>query len=175
MTYESVFKYPALIGCLVKKIKDKYEGKQIGKTIIQKMIYLLGREGVGDFNYSMYHYGPYSSGVSKELYFAERAGIVDIQWIMNGGYDIGITDKLKTYLDEVTTEEETIINTVVEKYGSYSAVELSIIATALFLKDNYAVSPEELPRMVNNIKPQYDTPYIEKILKKGDIELKSIH
>jgi len=68
----SMFKNSGLLGYLVKSLKQKYPDRQIGKTVIQKMMYLLSRNGIMDFEFSMYHYGPYSSEVAGELNFAER-------------------------------------------------------------------------------------------------------
>ena len=93
----SIFKYPALIGYMIERMSKEYPSKQIGKTIVQKIFYLLTHEGIVNFNYSMYHYGPYSSGLSGELNFAESTGIVDIKWVEDKGYFIYPTEKLKHF------------------------------------------------------------------------------
>jgi uncharacterized protein YwgA len=164
-----VFSNPALIGYLVKRLNKDYSNKQIGKTIIQKMVYLLVHENICKFDYSMYHYGPYSAEVSGELNFAEDSGIVNIKWINEKGYLITPGRELKNFDHLVTTEEKQKIDIIVQKFGQFNAVELSLIATALFLKDNYDVSDEELSETVRKVKTQYTIDYISSLLKKAGI------
>ena len=85
---ESIFKGPALVAYLVKRMSETYPDKQVGKTVIQKLLFLLTRAGVVDFDYAMYHYGPYSAQALSELNFAEDIGAVEIVWVPNEGYFI---------------------------------------------------------------------------------------
>lgn len=166
---ESIFKNPTLIGYLVKRIEEEFPGKQIGKTVLQKMVYLLESNGICHFDYSMYHYGPYSSQVSGELNFAENNGIVEISWEEDKGYFIKPGEALDRLEDFLVDEEKERINEIVKKYGGFNAVELSLIATALFLKDNFNVSDNELAKAVHNIKTQYTLKSIADILQKSGI------
>lgn len=170
MKSKSIFKNPMLIGYLVKRIRVKYPRKQVGKTIIQKMMYLLNRDGVVDFDYSMYHYGPYSSALSSELNFAENTDIVQVKWIDDKGYFIGTTAaRLKKFEKLVTEGEKQAIDEIVERFGSFTAIELSIIATAFFLKDNFGVSNSKLVTVIHQIKQDHSVEYIESILRKAGI------
>ena len=166
---ESIFREPALIGYLVKSLREKFPNKRVGKTIIQKMVYLLVRLGVMDFGYSMYHYGPYSSGVSGELNFAENNDIVEMEWVEDAGYFITPGDGLERFEYLVTEDEKRQIDNTVKKYGKFNAGELSLIATALYLRDNFGVSDERLTEVVHDVKEQYPVSYIRKILEQGEI------
>lgn len=166
---ESIFKNPALIGYLVKRIKDKYPKRQVGKTIVQKMMYLLNRKDVIDFDYSMYHYGPYSSEVSGELNFAENSDIVQAKWINDKGYFIEATSKLKKFEKLITEGEKKAIDEIVERFGSYNAIELSIIATGFFLKDNFGVGDTELVNVIHQFKQDHTIEFIESILRRAGI------
>jgi len=166
---ESIFWEPALIGYMVKCLNEKFSSNQIGKTVVQKMMYLLTREGVGDFRYSLYHYGPYSPGVSGELNFAENSEIVDINWIEDKGYSIKPGSALSKFEDKLPEKDKEKINEISGKFGKFNAGALSLIATALFLKDNYDVEAEELPNLVHRLKEKYDLSYIKKILQQGGI------
>jgi uncharacterized protein YwgA len=161
---ESIFKGPAFITHLVKTISEKYPDKQVGKTVIQKLLFLLTREGVVDFDYSMYHYGPYSAQAFIELNFAEDIGAVEVVWVQNRGYFIKPKDtSLERLLDE---EEKAVINRIAEKYGTFNATELSIITTALFVRDYFGVvDDEEIVQVVASLKPQYRRDRIGDILK----------
>jgi uncharacterized protein YwgA len=162
---ESIFKYPTLIGYLVKRIKEKLPDKQVGKIIVQKMLYLLTREVPMKFDYSMYHYGPYSSEVSQELDFAENSGIVEIDWVDKQGYFIKSTDALEHFEPLLTEEDKHAIEKIVEGFYQFNAIELSIIATAFFLKDNFEIPETHLAKVIHTLKKNRSLEFIETSLK----------
>jgi uncharacterized protein YwgA len=166
---DSIFKPATLIAYTVKKLDERDPDKQIGKTIIQKMIYLLSRENIGDFNFSLYHYGPYSSEVSAELNFAEDIGMVSINWEEDKGYFIHATQELDEFISLLTDQEKETIERFVEKYGEFNAIELSIIATALYLSDYFNVPKDRLVEKVHNLKREYTREFIEGILKRAGL------
>ncbi len=157
-----------MISHLVKTISEKYPEKQVGKTFIQKMVYLLAREGTADFDYSMYHYGPYSGQVSEELGFSENIGAVEIDWAPHKGYFIKSKDtSWEQYLNE---SDKRVIDEIVNKYGEFGAIELSIITTTLFIQDNFAVKDKnELIHVVASLKSQHTEAGIDDILKKARV------
>lgn len=157
------------MGYLVKKIGEKHINKQIGNTLIQKMLYLLTRQDVVDFDYSMHYYGPYSNEVSGELSFAEDVGIVESKWDPDKGYFIKPASQLTKFEPHVTENERQAIDGIVEKYGEFMAKDLSIIATALYLKDNFNTPDEELVEKVHNLKRKYPDEHIEKLLKQSRV------
>ncbi len=169
MMESSVFEKPALIGYLVKVLKSERPGKQIGKTIVQKMVFLLMQRGVVDFAYSMYHYGPYSSGVSTELNFAENSDIVEIEWIEDRGYFITPGDAFGNFESLLTKAEKQEVDKIVKEFGGFTAEDLSLIATALYLRDNFDVSDDRLPEVVRSVKEQYSVKRIKDVLKEGKI------
>ena len=164
---KSILRGVAMVSHSVKKLSEEYPDSQIGKTIVQKIMYMLTRERVIDFNYSMYHYGPYSAQVSSEINFAENIGAVEIDWISDKGYFIKPkSDELEGVLSE---GDKQAIDRVIDKYGGFNAIEISIIATALFVEDNFEVTDtEELVRVVTSLKPQYSN-RIKNILKEGGV------
>jgi len=166
---ESIFKNPAVIGYLVKKLHEKHSDKQIGKTFVQKMLYLLSREGVVGFNYSMYHYGPYSAGVDGELNFAENRGLISIKWVDGAGYFAEATPELEKFEKLIQDDEKSAIDGIIERYGDFSAVELSLIATAYFMKDNFDTPDVGLADAIHNLKPRYTVGYIQDVLEKAGV------
>jgi uncharacterized protein len=166
---DSMFKTSGLMGYLVKRLSEERPDKQVGKTIIQKMMYLLSRNGIVDFDYSMYHYGPYSSEVAGELNFAERSGVVEISWEDDEGYFIKPTDKIEKFSSLLDDNEKHAVDELVERFGGFKAIDLSLIATALYLKDNFGVDDDRLVDAVHNAKKKYSPVYIEGVLKAGGI------
>ncbi|HOT06259.1 MAG: hypothetical protein A4E45_00362 [Methanosaeta sp. PtaB.Bin039] len=166
---ESMFKTSGLMGYLVKRLNEERPDTQVGKTIIQKMMYLLSRNGIIDFDFSMYHYGPYSSEVAGELNFAERNGIVEISWEDDKGYFIKPTNKIEKFSYLLDDDEKRAVDELIERFGGFKAIDLSLIATALYLKDNFGVGDDRLVDAVHNAKNKYSLVYIEGVLKAGGI------
>ena len=158
-----------MIGFLVKELLEQQPGKQVGKTVVQKMVYLLTKEGVADFDYSMYHYGPYSDKVSSELNFAEESGLIEIDWKLDKGYFIRPMDYLNKFEKHVDKREKDAIRRTVEKYGEFNAVQLSFITTALFLEDRFNVESSKLVEIVHRLKHNYAPEIIEDTLKKSGV------
>lgn len=166
---ESLFKNPALLGYLVKATRDKYPEVQIGKTVVQKLIFLLSRKLPVDFNYEMYHYGPYSNDLDSELRFAENSSIIKIDWNEDYGFFIEPTDETNKFINLIKKEEKAAIDDIVNKYGKFRAKELAIITTALYLRDNYHFKDDKLPGIVHQLKQSYTEEEIKKILQRAGI------
>ena len=166
---ESIFKSSGMIGYLVKRLNEEYPDKQIGKTIIQKMVYLLSRRNMARFDFSMYHYGPYSSELSGELSFAEKNGIIKINWKDNEGYFIKPTPDTDKFIDLLDGKERQTVDEIIRQFGRFKAIDLSLQATALYLRDNFGVEESELADAVHNAKKSYSHDYITEVLKAGRI------
>ena len=166
---ESIFRASGLIGYLVKRLNEDYPDKQIGKTIVQKMMYLLARKNIARFDFSMYHYGPYSSELSGEMSFAERNGIIKVAWKDNEGYFIRSNEIAEQFFALLEGNERQAVDDSVRRFGKFNATDLSLVATALYLKDNFGVEDSRLPEAVHNAKKKYSPEYIENVLKSGGI------
>lgn len=160
----------AALPYLVRRLSEEHRGKQIGKTVVQKLMYFISREPAvnTDIVYSMYHYGPYSSQVSGELAQAEADGFLEISWIPERGYSISAAPE--AHDDRLTPAERAAIDSVVARFGRYDAVSLSIIATGDFVRDRYGVQdPEELSRIVHSLKPKYAPEVIREMLAEAGV------
>src|SRR2546421_11318858 len=52
--------------------------KVVGRTRLQKTVYLLQRKGLPtDFSYSLHFFGPYSEGLNSELRVVRQLGLVE--------------------------------------------------------------------------------------------------
>jgi uncharacterized protein YwgA len=164
---ESAFRYPAILGYLVKELLEKYPKVQIGKTKIQKLIFLLNREHIVDLDYSMHYYGPYSSQLSNELNFAESTQIIQSQWREDKGFFLKKGPNEKRFENLITEDEKNQINQIASEFGKFSAKELTIIATYHFLEDTQE-SINDLVEEIHKMK-NYPEPYIEQVLKEARI------
>ncbi|MFZ0005324.1 type II toxin-antitoxin system antitoxin SocA domain-containing protein [Methanoregula sp.] len=143
---------------------------QVGTTAIQKIIFLLNREGITDYTYKMYHYGPYSNQVSQDVTFAGESKLLKIDWIEDKGYDIKIDSTELLSGVELTKSTTDAIDRIVTKFGKFNAVELSLIATAYFVLDNTDVgsNDKQLVAIVTALKPNYSD-RVESVLKRAGI------
>jgi len=150
---------------IITYLVDKLQGisPQVGKTVIQKMMYFLDFKGLGDFNFKLYHYGPYSSIVEGELNYAAYLGAIEIQWLDNQGYSIRPREKAKRYEELLTDDEESIIDDVINTFGRYNAKELALIATILYFRKT--LDDESTVKAVKSIKPQFSEGEIKEKLE----------
>lgn len=136
---------------------DGLEGvsPQVGKTVVQKMMFLLDKKGVVNYDYSLYHYGPYSPAVESDLNYAEFLDGVEIHWIHNEGYFITPGSSAASLEDSLSVEEKGAIDGVVKNFGQMRALDLSLLATALYFWDRFEGDTDGLTMAVKSVKPQY--------------------
>lgn len=159
---------PLQIAYLVKKLSDM-SYSQIGRTVIQKMTYLLSREGLANYTFSLYHYGPYSGRVSSDLDLVSTLGIVDVRWQGDRGYFISPNQKGIQTTEKLSSTKKAEIDRIVEAYHKFNAVELSLIATALYVIDkNNVTNDDELIAVVTSLKPQY-AERVERVLLEAKV------
>jgi len=149
--WEKYFKTEARLTYLVTKLAQCRQIKT-GKTVIQKLMFLLGRELGEDFSYYYHYYGPYSSYIDDELKNASLLNFIKIAWFDNEGYSISPGEKASTFIDRLPQNEKTEIDKLTNKYGLLSAKNLAIIATAYYLKDKYDFAGDELISKVGKLK-----------------------
>ncbi|MDL2298450.1 hypothetical protein LJC40_04825 [Synergistaceae bacterium OttesenSCG-928-D05] len=113
-------------------------GRLVGKTRLQKTIYLLQVAGwEAGFNYRYYHYGPYSEDLSDATNHGVYLGIVNEKeetttW--GGAYSIySTTDKTpKTKMSAPLTK-------LIETAAKANSVVLELAATALYLHEEEGI------------------------------------
>lgn len=158
-----------IIGTLVDKLNSMYKEKQIGKTIIQKMMFILSRKKVIDVDFSLHHYGPYSPSISDEIDNSKFRELIRIEWRDEQGYFITSTEKAKKSSSKLSNEQLMEIEKTVKQYGQFKAGHISLIATALFIQDNFNVPLASIPKVVHDLKPNYSISDIKDTLKKGGV------
>ena len=131
------------------------DAKVVGKTRLQKMIFLLDQCGLGSSaKYSYHYYGPYSAEIAEAaedaslfgaLEFDEKPGFYNIPY---GTYEV--TDK-NLHIPPIIGSLE--IHTLQEKLtimSEYSAIELELAATIQYLRKQGSFNAVE---EVKQLKP----------------------
>lgn len=120
-----------------------------GKTALQKIVYLIERNGVNlDFEYSIYYYGPYSSLLDYSIQSLELEGAIELE---QDGFTQRIynTDIGKGLIDEdgfsgFSQIELEKINFVLDNFANFSARQLELLTTT-----DYVAVEEERERHSN--------------------------
>jgi uncharacterized protein YwgA len=159
----------AVLCYLIEKLSEA-TSNQIGATSIQKLVYLLNRDVDLGYRYTMYHYGPYCGQLTYDQNMAAQLGLITVEWVDKKGYDIKSIAGNQDLIDKnLSPERKTSIDKIISHFGAFNANELSLIATAYFVKDNEnIVSDTQLIDIVSAIKPDY-AHIVEGVLKRAGI------
>jgi uncharacterized protein YwgA len=165
----SMYDIKYILAYLVDQLK-KQNSDTIGRTKIQKLIFLFSLKRDIDLNYSLYHYGPFSSYVSSELDVAQNMNLLISEYSPLSGYSIKTNKACEVNTEQLSKDDIKIINNIIENYGDYSVNQLAIIATALYIKKNFGIKDDnELINSLHEIKSDFGIEYIRKILIENKI------
>ncbi|MDE2839805.1 MAG: hypothetical protein OXM03_04180 [Chloroflexota bacterium] len=151
---------------------------QFGKTALQKLVYLLQAvyDVECDYDFSLYTYGPFTSELLQDLDLVESIGAVQVLPVRKGmdGYAIKpyenaawVTTQAKEFLEA----HKCALGKLIEEYGHYSAKELEIRATMIYVEremkgDGKPVSLDGLVRVVHDIKPYFPRDEIKSVAEE---------
>ncbi|MHB1461517.1 MAG: hypothetical protein ACYC1M_09575 [Armatimonadota bacterium] len=154
---------------LISEMADELQGKsaQFGKTVLEKMVYLLQvLYGVDcGYDYSLYTYGPFCQELLGDLDYVESLGGVMISHGVFGGYDIKPGAKKDTIVKlgrEFIEKHQACLHKVIDKFGSYSAKELELRSTIVYADRDIIrsskndMSRSEFIQLVQQIKSHFD-------------------
>lgn len=166
----------ALIAELAQRLERK--PTQFGKTSLQKMVFLLQELNDVSTNYqfSLYTHGPFTAQLLGDLDLVEALGAVQVQYVISGygGYQISPGSEWKTIRDKAAPfleENKTAIDQVVDEFGGFTAKELELRSTIVYLDREIKRSRKSLDRggfigLVKKIKPRFTEETIEKALEE---------
>lgn len=149
---------------------------RLGKTALQKMIFLLQRSfGVDcDYSYTLYTYGPYSSDVARDLDVVAGLGGAQIDYDFSfAGYEIHpgpasaeLRGRAASFLVEIGPKMDRLVG----DFGGYTAKELELRSTVVYLSKP-GRTRTDLIRQVHEVKPHFSPAQIDtavsELEKKG--------
>lgn len=145
------YQYPA-------GVTDKAaEYQHPGKKALQKLIYLMERNGVDlGFNYSIHYYGPYSSVLDDAIRALQIQDIVEIKQD-NMSQRIYLRQNGDNSFTELSEEEKRKLEEVLHVFGCKKPAELELITTTDFVARELCQSSEgceddEIVKGVKKIK-----------------------
>lgn len=164
----------ALIAELAQRLQT--QPSQFGKTSLQKMIYLLQElKGVPiGYQFCLYTHGPFAAQILGDLDLVEALGAVKVQYVISGfgGYQISPgneCESIRCKASEFLKENKETIDEVVNQFGKYSAKELELRSTIVYLdrdvkRSNKNLNRDSFIRLVKKIKPRFNEGTIAKAL-----------
>jgi uncharacterized protein YwgA len=106
---------------------------RLGKTQVQKLIYFAQDSGVPlNYEYEIYHYGPYSFELSHDLGSLDSLGILNVASEPSGyGFDISVGRFSEKFNLEPRYQKR--VEKVLEQFGLNTAAQLEVKATIHFV------------------------------------------
>lgn len=147
-----------IIAELAVRLKDV--SPQFGKTVLQKMIYILQEvyEIPCDYEYVLYNYGPYSGDLAKDLSFFASMDGVKVEWSQNLGYKIqpvAKTDHFRQRAQEFLNKYDVKIGEAIDIFGRMTARELELRSTIIYVAKESSMDNKTMMSRIYEIKPHF--------------------
>lgn len=179
LTLEIPWERYGLIAEIVNRFNEPH--RRLGKTVLQKLIFVLQRVyGVDcDYSYTLHTYGPYCAQVARDLDVVESFGGATV---INGplGYAIQlgpVNAELRQQAAPFLTAIERTLDLVMEEFGGFNAKEMELRSTIIYL-ERAGQPQQELVEVVHQVKPHF-TPAqiasaINELASKGLFERQTV-
>lgn len=133
--------------------------KKVGKTFIQKAVYILQEwlDGDSDYKFKLHYYGPFSATLSDELDYLVELGLIEL--LFNGrNYEISINAEGMRFLDEHLESympNKMKIDRAIALIGTKDVKNMELLGTILYFAKLSNVE-DEITQLVNTVKPHFD-------------------
>ncbi len=153
---------------------------QFGKTALQKLVYILDASfGVRlDYEFTLYTYGPYSQELASDLEIVASIGGVELMARANGVHirTGKCVESIVQRSESFTSEYVEVLDELVRTFGSFSATDLELRATLIFVSQHELLfTREELMGELTAIKPHFEAPEvfsaIDELTRSGHISV----
>jgi len=151
---------------ILKKIN-----REVGKTFIQKSIYLL-QEGLKEnlnYDYKLHFYGPFSQVLADDIDTLEILDLIDVKYNPGGyGYQIRITKEGISFLDKFQTQygvEDEKLQKVLSLINGEFGRGMELLGTVLYFA-RLTDYKDELKKLVNMVKPHFSDKEIMETLQR---------
>jgi uncharacterized protein len=153
---------------ILARMLVKAPQQTLGRTQVMKLIYFLQELKRVDLGYDfrLFNYGPFDSDVLSDLGTATSDNVVkEVTKIYARGYGYEITPNARAYhfAEDLATSDSDLaakVDEVISEFGSFSAAELELRSTILFvdrefLESGTLTSSSNLADRVRQIKPHF--------------------
>ena len=131
--------------------------KPLGKKMLQKIIYLLQRNGVDlGYDYIIHHYGPYSSKLGNDVYSLAIDDYIGIDLSFLPIHKISVNEDIfEEEYKEIFGTEKAKVDKLIDKFSLFSTQDLELLTTIDFVKnsnDSAIKNDNDLFNIVKGIK-----------------------
>ncbi len=159
----------ALVAFMVDQIERIFPTRSVGRSLLQKLFYILSRDGNVDAFFELFINGPYSDWVESALIQAAESGMLTM--VKENGRSIisargGIAGHVTPNLREK-------VNRCIRAYGFYDEEELAILTTVIFLEGRSSFSPDELIKAVGEMNPRFEMRRVFSLIDHSDVIYRS--
>lgn len=150
-----------LILLVVRELNERRYALKVGRTIYQKICYVITRNGVDTgFVFSKGSFGPFSAQVKASITALANANLI-VEEQLGRMISLKVADDVHVHRDKFTDEEWEAARKTVDLFGRVKSTDQAeMIATVLFSYDELAkkqenVSDKEVYDFVLNWKPHW--------------------
>jgi hypothetical protein len=159
----------ALATYIVREIERTFPNRQIGRSLLQKLFFILSREGHIVASFQLFMNGPYSDWVENALCLAVESGMITAikehgrSYISARG---GLPGEIPIQLQEKASQ-------CVRAYGFNEEGDLAILTTAFYLEDHWSMGPDDLVKAVLAVNRSFDVRRVCSLLDRSDVVFRS--
>lgn len=123
----------------VRELNERKYALKVGRTIYQKICYVLTRNGVDTgFEFTKSSYGPFSSQVKDSITALANANLI-VEKQLGRMISMSVADHVEVHEDKFTAEEWNALQKTVDLFGRVKSTDQAeMIATVLFSYDQLA-------------------------------------
>lgn len=129
----------------VRELNGRQYSLKVGRTIYQKICYVMTRNGVDTgFAFSKGKYGPYSANVKDSIAALANANLI-VEQTMGKMVSLSVSDQVAIHENEFTKEEWIAMKKTVDLFGRVkSTSQAEMITTVLFSYDELRGSMQKI-------------------------------
>jgi len=150
-----------LILFVVKALNERKYALKVGRTIYQKICYILTRNGVETgFIFSKGSYGPFSSQVKDSINALANANLI-VEKQLGRMISLSVSDGVEIHKDDFSDEEINAAKKTIDLFGRVKSTDQAeMIATVLYSYDQLAkekkvISDKDVYEYVLDWKPRW--------------------
>ena len=150
-----------LILLVVRELNERKYALKVGRTIYQKICYVLTRNGVNTgFVFSKGSYGPFSSQVKESITALANANLI-VEEQLGRMISLNVCDGVEIHKEKFTDEEIVAVKKTVDLFGRVKSTEQAeMIATVLYSydqisKEKRVISDKDVYDYVLDWKPHW--------------------
>lgn len=146
---------------VVRELNSRTYSLKVGRTIYQKICYVITRNGVNTgFIFSKGNYGPYSTNVKDSITALANANLI-IEQTLGRMVSLSVSDDVVIHQNKFTKDEWNAMKKTVDLFGRIKSTEQAeMVATVLYSYDELnngkeKVSDEDVYNYVMSWKPHW--------------------